>query len=261
MKAGVSTACLYPELTETALYALAAGGIKTTEIFVNSPSELEEDYIRSLRGILDRYGMEVVSLHPFTSGIEPLMLFSDYERRYWDMLEFCRRYFHAMNLLGASIFVLHGDHRGSLCTDERYFERYAGLFRLGREYSVTVAQENVQRCRSSSPDFLQRMRSALGSEAAFVVDLKQAIRSGCDVYEVLDAVGDGLCNLHVSDSAPGKDCLPIGEGRFDFPKLAAYLAERGYKGALLVELYRENYPDVESLIESYRRLGEIIHKL
>lgn len=258
MKTGISTACLYPELTETALLELAVRGVKTTEIFINSASELEENYVRSLMEVLREYDMTVLSMHPFTSGMEPIMLFSDYERRCDDLLEYYKRYFHAMNLLGAEILVLHGDRKDSTLPDERYFERYARLSRLGREYGILIGQENVARCRSSSVDFLAKMRKALGNEAAFVVDLKQCIRSGCDVYDVFEAVGDRLCNVHISDSAEGKDCLPLGQGVFDFAVLIRYLKAKRYEGGLILELYRNNYHNCNDLSKSIKLLNDLL---
>lgn len=42
MKAGVSTACLYPRLLEESVYDLAVNGINHIEIFVNTDSELKK---------------------------------------------------------------------------------------------------------------------------------------------------------------------------------------------------------------------------
>lgn len=40
LRAGVSTACLYPRPVEEALYDLALAGVSCVEIFINSHSEL-----------------------------------------------------------------------------------------------------------------------------------------------------------------------------------------------------------------------------
>ena len=57
MKAGVSTACLYPMQTEEALETLAKMGIKTLEIFFNAPSELSKPFLRNLREIKTKYSI------------------------------------------------------------------------------------------------------------------------------------------------------------------------------------------------------------
>ena len=54
MKAGVSTACLYPKPTEDALYDLCLSGISTVEIFVNAPSECSPVFVGDLAAMLRR---------------------------------------------------------------------------------------------------------------------------------------------------------------------------------------------------------------
>ena len=44
MNIGVSTACLYPEPLEEALYSLAVNGVSNVEIFVNTHSELKKSF-------------------------------------------------------------------------------------------------------------------------------------------------------------------------------------------------------------------------
>src|SRR5699024_2335222 len=78
------------------------------EVFLNTFSEFTLDYLRQLRNVADAYGAEIKSVHPFTSGYEGFLLFSEYERRFEDSLEFYKQYFDAANCLGASIVVLHG---------------------------------------------------------------------------------------------------------------------------------------------------------
>ena len=157
MKLGVSTACLYPEVPEIALDHLIAGGIRFFEIFLNTVSEVKPDFVRGLKSRLDSCGGEVRSIHPFTSGFETMMLFSDYRRRFLDALELHRYYFEAANILGASIFVLHGerDYRRRRITEQEYLERYAKLYELGKSFGITVAQENVNLFRSEDPAFIR----------------------------------------------------------------------------------------------------------
>ena len=76
MKAGVSTACLYPMVLEKAFQSLAETGVRTTEIFVNSHCELSGTYKSEMLAMQKEYGIDVVSVHPFTCGIEPMMLFT-----------------------------------------------------------------------------------------------------------------------------------------------------------------------------------------
>ena len=109
LRAGVSTACLYPRVVEEALYDLALSGVSHVEIFINSHSELRRSFVDTLARLLQRFDMTCASLHPYTCEIEPNMLFSNYARRVDDYLEYCRYYFTAMQQLGAKVFVLHGN--------------------------------------------------------------------------------------------------------------------------------------------------------
>lgn len=93
MRAGVSTACLYPKLLEESVYDLALNGIAHTEIFVNTGSELERNYINGLASTLKQFEVTCRSLHPFTCAMEPMMFFSGYKRRVDDMLEFYKKVF------------------------------------------------------------------------------------------------------------------------------------------------------------------------
>ena len=140
LKAGISTACLYPQPIEEALYDLALGGVTMVELFINTHSELKRSFVAALSDILHRFEVQCCSLHPFTSEIETMMLFSAYERRLQDYLEYCRYYFTAMQQLGASIFVVHGNKQLVGVDVDFYCERFPFLF--GGD-----AAENGERCK------------------------------------------------------------------------------------------------------------------
>lgn len=258
MKAGISTACFYPQTPEEAISFLSARRVPNIEIFFNSFYEIQKDYLKELRAVLRDGDVNVLSIHPFTSGMEPILFFSDYERRVADGLEMYRHYFEAANKLGAKVFVLHGDRRGSNCPEERYFERFLRLFRLGEEFGITVAQENVERCRSGERLFLERMKEALGAEAQFVLDVKQARRAGEDPMAFVKTLGKNICHVHISDGGTAGDCLPIGSGDMDFAVFFEELRKLDYQGGVILELYRQNYRVREELIESFDKLREII---
>ncbi len=82
MSVGISTACFYPAATEEALRCVAEAGAKVTEVFFNSPSELEPDFLRRISSIASDSGIRIRSIHPFTSFAEGYILFSQYERRF-----------------------------------------------------------------------------------------------------------------------------------------------------------------------------------
>lgn len=255
---GVSTACLYPEVTEKAVGELAVAGVKTIEIFYNSPSECRPDYLKELKKVLDANGMRAVSMHPYNSFAEPFMMFTGYERRFTDTLEEYKTYFERMNLIGSTVFVFHGDRWDSKFPEERYFERFAALSEAGRQCGILVAQENVQRCRSREIGFLKRMRRFLKDEVCFVLDIKQAVRSGISPFEVLEAMSGRIVHLHLNDHDADRDCLLPGEGCFDFSAFFREVNQQGYQGAAVIEVYRQNYDMLAEVTDSLRFLEKTL---
>lgn len=254
MNIGISTACLYPELLEDSLSMLLEKGIKTFEIFINTDSELKEQYLKELNTKIQINGAEVVSLHPFTCGIESMMFFTQYQPRVDDIMEYYRKYFNAMNILGAGIFVFHGNNALNQYEDAMYFERYLALYNLGKEYGITVAQENIARCSSGRLDFLLKMKSQLGKDAGFVLDLKQARRIGADPIEYLTRLGNSIVHIHYSDGDESNECMMFGNGKFNNTKFFDILRQNSFKGCIIEELYRENFKDVNQLSQNYNSL-------
>lgn len=260
MEIGVSTASLYPLHAEDALAELAGLGIKKAEIFANATCEAREPVLSQLLKIRDENGMKITSFHPFSSPMESVFLFSEYDRRITEMMELYREFFGSMNRMGAKVFVLHGAILSSKCSPEHYLKQFRMLAEAGKEYGITVAQENVSYCMSGSLDFLTLMKRELGEYAKFVLDLKQARRSGDDPLDYVQALGENIVHCHFSDADENRDCLPIGAGNFDFETLVKRLKNHGFNGALIVELYRSNYGSFEELKRSSEILSEIVQK-
>lgn len=260
MQIGVSTASLYPLHVEDAFRELAVRGVKTAEIFANSTCEGQEPYISMIKATAEQYGINIPSFHPFSSPMESVFLFSTYDRRVEEMLTLYRGFFEGMQKLGARIFVLHGAIQSSKCTPEHYVKQFRLLAEIGQEYGVTVAQENVCYCLSGRLDFLKMMKRELSQYANFVLDLKQARRSGEDIFDYVDALGESLIHCHVSDGNADSDCLPVGKGSFDFAELYKRMSANGFDGSYIVELYRHNYGDFDELKQSADTLSEIFGK-
>lgn len=259
MDFGVSTACYYPLYTELAFETLAKAGVKIQEIFFNSPCELQKEYVGDLCKLKDAYGVQVPSIHPFTSGFEPFLLFSGYSRRFYDGLAFYERYLEAAEALGAHILVIHGDRKESRIPNTLYFERFSMLVELGRKYGVTVCQENVCRCKSFDPAFIREMKRELGEDAAFVLDVKQCVRAGVDVFDMLAAMGEKMFHLHISDHTDGQDCLAPGKGDFDTARLLRELPPS--VGSVVIELYRCNFEGEAELLTSLQFLESEFNRL
>ena len=258
MKIGISTASLYPLHTEEALLETARLSVKNVEIFLNSVSELEGEVFCCIQNTVKEYDINILSVHPFSSPMETLFLFSSYDRRVTEIMDLYKRYFQMMEKINAKIFVVHGVIATAKCPDERYIERFSGLIEAGREFGVTVAQENVSYCKSGQLAFLQMLSRELSGSVSFVLDIKQARRAGVQPSEMLQKLGNKIIHLHLSDSNEHSECLPIGEGNFDFNGFFALLKKIGYKGDAVVELYRDNYSDYSRLADCVKILEKLL---
>lgn len=260
MKAGISTACFYPMELEKAFLAVAERNIPVTEIFVNTDCELKSPYVDEMLAVQKKYKIKVCSVHPYTCGIEPMMLFTPYERRTNDMLEYMKLFFEYMNRFGADYFVLHGNKPENFCEDEVYFERFARMQDIAYSYGVKIAQENVCRCSGGKIDFLKKMSAALGEKACFVLDTKQAHRSGYNPVEFVKALGSKIVHVHYSDCGKAGDCLEFGRGEYDNFTLFNELKKCSYKGNIVIELYKGSFKNADELADNCNKLNLYIEK-
>lgn len=259
IKTGISTASFYPSYTDEAFTYLCENGIKNIEVFINTYCEMKPPIINNIKRLADEYGINVTSLHPFTGAIEPFMMFTKYERRFDDMLDFFKNFFEAAANLGAPYFVFHGDKRQGTFTNEEYFERIDRLFDTAKSFGVTFLQENVERCKSGTIEFVEDMKKQLGDKAQFTLDIKQAVRRDVDPIEMLKAMGTSLKHIHISDNTKDNSCMLVGEGTFDFYKMKELLLEFDFKGALILEYYDFCYKQRQEVLDSLERLNKIIY--
>lgn len=258
MQAGVSTACLYPELLEEALYQLAVNGITHTEIFFNADSELTRPFTANLADIMQRFGVTCRSAHPFAAPLEPMLFFSKYDRRAEDGIEYYKRTFDAMHRIGAEIFVFHGNDKNHTVPVDFYCERFSKLVRAGKEEGILVAQENVVRCQSASTQFLREMSMRMGDEAKFVLDTKQAFRAGESPEEMLRTLGSHVVHVHISDYDDSGDPLLLGSGKFRIRSFLETLYSLNPDCSIILELYRRNFRGISDLVSNYRMLSWMI---
>lgn len=255
---GVSSACFYPMDLIESLEALAKNNVKELEIFVNTESELTTSFSKEIKKITDAYGIRVTSVHPFTSGYEYMMIFSDYKKRFDDAVEFYKRYYSFANEMGARLVVLHGDKRfaeaGGI-PDEEYFERFYKLAQAGRKTAVTLAQENVNLFRSQNPEFIAKMKKYLHDDVDFVFDIKQSVRAGFNPYDMCKAMGNRIIHLHINDNNSKSDCMLPGDGTMDYKKLLNTIKEYDFNGTAVIEVYRKNFDTIEDLIKSHKYMN------
>ena len=253
MQIGISSSCFYPLETEKSLVRVGETGAKLTEVFVNSPSELDKSFLKELNLIKNFYGMEIKSLHPFMSFGEGYYIFSDYKRRFTDSLEMYSRFFEATAEIGAKLFVLHGA-KILVIDKEEYAERLFLLGERAKSFGVSVAHENVVDYVGQDPDFMLYLKNRLSDDFKMVLDLKQARRAKVDPFEFIRKIGENIVHVHVSDFRNGEDCLPPGEGNFDFTKLFREL--NGYEGSYIIELYTHNFDSDKQIVNGLNYLNE-----
>lgn len=260
MRCGISTACFYPDNTLLSLQTLADAGVEVTELFLNTFSELEDDFVAKLLDVQKQSGIDIVSVHPFTSQIEGFLFATEYAGRFEDGVRIYERYFKLCRALGAGKLVFHGDHKWAETRFplEEYAKRFVALSAVARRYGVALCHENVSYCRLGDPGTVRKARPLFGPAAAFVLDTKQVLRYGADVEDMLAAMGEDIRHVHISDFLSGQDCIPPGRGRFDFEGLLHTLSANGYRGDLIIELYRDGFKTLDDLLQAKRYIEALL---
>ena len=260
MRIGVSSSCYYPLETEKSLVRLGEMGVKTAEVFFNSPSELTGGLFREICEIKSYYGMDIVSFHPFMSFAEGYFLFSSYERRFYDSLEMIYKpCFEAAAKLGAKYVILHGARGKKTIPDEEYAERFFKFNETAKSFGVSAAHENVVHYSGESPEFMLYLKKMLGDSFNMVLDVKQARRTQVDYQRFIDTLRESIVHVHVSDFDAYRDCTPPKEnGLFDFHKLFSSMEKIGYGGKYIIEVYSDSFRTDGELKEAYEYLKSVI---
>ena len=257
MNLGISTASFYPLETELALEEVGKARVKNTEIFFNAESELKDSFIEILLCLKEKYNINITAVHPAMSLAESYMLFSAYDRRYYEGLKQYRRYSEVAKALGAKYLIMHGGKPNGVLNDEEYCQRYMALNYETGQNGVTVLQENVVNYRSGDIEFMRSMKNILGDDAKFCLDIKQCVRCGYLPMDLIEEFYDNIRHFHISDHSVAGDCLLPLKGKFDFKGLFDFLNQKGYEGALMTEVYRYAYKEYDEIFESFRKLREL----
>ena len=247
MHCGISTACFYPKETAQALELLCGAGVKTTEVFLNTFSELRPEYVSRLEEILSASDTRVAALHPFSSMLETFFFASGYQNRLQDGLVLYRRYFEICRALHIPRVVFHGDYVQTAFPFAQHCENYLLLRKTAREYGVELCQENVVRCKCGRPEYILQMREYTGDDVSFVLDIKQMRRAKVSLPQMMGAMRGRIAHVHLSDAAPENDCVTPGKGDFPFGELFRELRETGFSGEMMIELYRGGFSTIEEL--------------
>ncbi|MBR0144895.1 MAG: sugar phosphate isomerase/epimerase [Clostridia bacterium] len=244
-----STGSLYPMEPEKAVLAACDAGFRTLEVFVNCEYEWSDEYIDLFLALLEERGMRVTSIHPYQSGSESYMLFSDYPRRRKEVLESYKKCLRAASRYGARYFILHGPGRSADAFRPLYpheIEVYRELLAYGGEVGVEVLQENVRRFLSAFPETFRYLAEEI-PELGYNLDFKQAVQSGFAIEDLIDAMGGRIRNVHINDLDIANRCRLPGEGRLDYRELFTRLRAVGFDGILVTEVYRRDIADLSRI--------------
>jgi len=252
MELGLSSACFYPDLhTEKSIKKMKELGFDHGELFLNTISEYESEFVKVLLEEKKRYEFNVDSVHAFSSSFEPF-LFDKYERRRVDSLKQFQSVCKAAKLLGASCYTFHGMRYSNFNELDKKFiiDIYDELSYIAMESGVKLAQENVSWAMSSDLEFLRFLAQECKYPIYFTLDLKQACRANVPLEKYIKLMGVNIVNLHINDRDENSACLLPGKGDLNYKNIANMLKSVGYSGNGIIEVYRDNFSNYEELSQA-----------
>lgn len=265
MQVGVSTASLFMrKYNEDALPLLNELGVKTAEVFLTSFSEYGKAFgelLASRKGSL-----QINSVHDLNTEFEP-QLFSAHPRVRADAYGWLDQVLDSANALGAPYYTFHGTSRVKRASRSGENDDFPSMIKGFEELTthckargVTLCLENVEWSTYNRVGVFSRLAEAVPALRG-VLDIKQARISEYPYHLYLEEMGEKLAYAHLSDiTAEGKMCLP-GKGIFDFETMIKRLQDVGFDGALIIEVYENDYEQEEELKISCDYLNELLYKL
>ncbi|MBU3161286.1 sugar phosphate isomerase/epimerase [Clostridium frigoris] len=252
MDIGLSSACFYPKLnTEHSIHTMKELGFNFGEIFLNTQSEYNEEFIRALLVKKELYEFNVNSVHAFSVSFEPY-LFDKYDRRRKDMLKQFKKVVKAAKILGASCYTFHGMRHTDLSGLDTKFilDIYNELSYIALEAGIKLAQENVSWCMSSNLEFLTLLSQECKYPIYFTLDLKQACKANIPIEKYIKVMGSNIVNLHINDRDDNSPCLLPGKGNLDYGDIARNLKNVNYSGKGIIEVYSDNFSSYAELTKA-----------
>ena len=258
---GLSTATYFGKLvTEDSLSLIKETGVDTVEVFLTTFSEYEPEFGDVLASRLG--GLKVHSVHTLTNQFEP-QLSNRAERTRRDAFNILEKVGAIMQKLDAKYYTFHGASilkKRQLKPDYEWeAECTRNIMSTLSRYGGTLTYENVHWAMYRNPEFIKNMR-ALIPDIKTCLDIKQAMQSGIDYKEYLEADGESLKTVHVCDYDGDRLCPP-GKGTFDFKEFFKRLFGVGYTGPVMIELYSRDYESYEDVRESVYYLKNISEQI
>lgn len=262
MQTGISTASLFVRYTtEDALRYLAENKIKTAEIFLSTYCEYSKEFGKILKSVQGE--TDVHSIHVLNTQFEP-QLYSIGERANRDAFLMLDQALQAGKEVGAKYYTFHGVARLKKTPLNMDFERIGRITQKiidkCKEYNITLSYENVHWAYYNYIGFFSELKKRV-SGLTGTLDIKQARQSGIHYSEFIKEMNSDIVTVHVSDvDENGKMCLP-GRGVTDFNDLFLRLKDVGFDGAVLLEVYKNDYDNPSELITSLDFINEVADKV
>ncbi len=262
MEIGVSTASLFKrKYNEDALTVLNEIDAKVCEIFLCTYQEYTPEFAKLL---LERKGnLTVHSIHTLNTHFEP-QLFGASPRAVQDAYKIMASCLNTAKILGAKNYTLHGIARFK--KDAKYNnyavigEKMQKLKSFCESFDVNLCLENVEWAYYNHVGFYSEIEPyCKGLKTC--LDIKQARISTDSYIDYINEMGNNINTVHLSDvTNTGKICLP-GKGNFDFEDLFKRLKDVNFNGAMLIEVYYDNYSEINEIKDSLNYLRDLKSKI
>ena len=227
-KVGLGTSTVFPESTASAFELAANLRYDGVELMIGiDPVSTDIDYIRKLQ---DYHQVAVLSVHA------PCLVITQHV--WGDGWEKLRRSCAAATDLGADVVVVHPPFRWQVSYARNFA---AGVRELAAETGITIAVENMYPWRGAGAilyGYLPDWDPTDEDFDALTLDLSHAATSGVRSIDYLDAWGERLRHVHLTDglgSARDEHLFP-GQGNQDAWRLVNQLGARRYTGHIIHEI-------------------------
>ena len=213
---------------------------------------------RDLRNAIDRSGVPLLTM--CLSAHRALALGSADARTRRKGLDLLQKAIDFSLDLGVRIIQVAGyyDYYGQIDngTEQRYLDNLAEGIVWASEAGVMLGVETME--GSNVVDSIRRAMchiEALNSPWFQIYpDIGNLAAHGFDIGEELDSGNGHIVGVHVKDSRPGEPRrVPFGEGVVPFVEAFRKLADLGFRGPVLIEMWNDNRSDTMDLIVAARQ--------
>ena len=263
MQIGISTASLFVrKTTEYALRFFSQNNLKVAEVFLESYCEYNSQFGKLLKE--NKGDVNVHSIHVLTTQFEP-QLYSVNERAKTDSFKILEGALDAGKEIGAKYYTFHGPARLKKTPIVMNFERLGKITQeiidVCATRNIGLAYENVHWSYYNYIGYFKELKQrTVGLKGT--LDIKQARQSDISYVDFINEMKEDIVTVHLSGiDANGKMCLPNEKSVIDYYDLFSRLKDVGFNGAMLLEVYQNDYNDYKELFNSLNYVKTIAEKV